>query len=64
MSGSEEPPGRAARMRRRELLRIRREDHIGDPVGVVLLDPADGPADVVPPRLAEYLGSKATIVRA
>ncbi len=64
MSESEEPSPRTARMRRRQLLRIRRDDHIGDPVGMVFLDATDGPQDAIPPRLAEYLGSKVTILKA
>ena len=63
MSESERPaPGASARERR--ALVIRREDHIGDPIGIAFLESAETDSDAVLARLREYLGSKLKLVKA
>lgn len=46
---------------RRKILVIARDDHIGEPIGAIFLEPPDGQAGVTR-MLREYLGGKATIV--
>lgn len=55
MANSEQP---ATRIRR---LTIVRDDHIGDPIGAIFLEPDDGPAGIVR-RIADYLGPKTRIL--
>ncbi|HYL57710.1 MAG TPA: tetratricopeptide repeat protein [Candidatus Acidoferrales bacterium] len=50
--------------RRRRAIVIRREEHIGDPVGMAFLESAETNADAVMERLAEYLGKKIRIKKA
>ena len=63
MSASDEKPP-AKRMRQRRSLTIRREDHIGDPIGLVFLEPAEINGDAVLERLSAYLGDKLRVTRA
>jgi tetratricopeptide (TPR) repeat protein len=55
-------PPRANRQRR--AIVIRREEHIGDPVGMAFLESAETNADALMERLAEYLGKKLRIKKA
>jgi tetratricopeptide (TPR) repeat protein len=64
MSESKAPTGAAVRMRYRQVLKIRRDDHIGDSIGVLFLDASDGAQDAALARLGEYLGRKVTILKA
>ena len=50
--------------RQRRAIVIRREEHIGDPVGMAFLESAETNADAVMERLAEYLGKKLRIKKA
>jgi len=43
---------------------IRREDHIGDPIGIVFLESAETDGDAVLERLREYLGTRLTLTKA
>ena len=43
---------------------IRREDHIGDPIGIAFLESAETESDAVLARLREYLGTKLKLVKA
>ncbi len=51
-------------MRRRTMVIIRRDDHIGDPVGAIFLDPAAPGGDFIIERLRDYLGAKVKIQKA
>jgi tetratricopeptide (TPR) repeat protein len=63
MSASDglKPPGR---MRGRRSLVIRRNDHVGDPVGLAFLESPETNGDAVLERLREYLGDKLKLVKA
>lgn len=63
MSESERP-GPIASARQRRALVIRREDHIGDPIGIAFLESAETDGDAVLDRLREYLGVKLTLIKA
>jgi tetratricopeptide (TPR) repeat protein len=63
MSESERPALRASTRERRSLV-IRREDHIGDPIGIAFLESAETDSDAVLTRLREYLGTKLKLVKA
>ena len=43
---------------------IRREDHIGDPIGIAFLESAETDGDAVLDRLREYLGIKLKLIKA
>jgi len=43
---------------------IRREDHIGDPIGIAFLESAETDSDAVLARLREYLGTKLKLIKA
>jgi tetratricopeptide (TPR) repeat protein len=43
---------------------IRREDHIGDPIGIAFLESAETDSDAVLARLRAYLGTKLKLVKA
>jgi tetratricopeptide (TPR) repeat protein len=53
-----------ARSRHRRSIAIRREDHIGDPVGIAFLESAETDGDAVLDRLREYLGAKLKVIKA
>jgi tetratricopeptide (TPR) repeat protein len=53
-----------APIRQRRSLVIRREDHIGDPIGIAFLESAETDGDAVLDRLREYLGSKLKLIKA
>ena len=63
MSESERPAPSAS-IRERRTLVIRREDHIGDPIGIAFLESAETDSDAVLARLREYLGTKLKLVKA
>jgi len=63
MSESERPAPSASTRERRSLV-IRREDHIGDPIGIAFLESAETESDAVLARLREYLGTKLKLVKA
>jgi tetratricopeptide (TPR) repeat protein len=63
MSESERPAPSASTRERRTLV-IRREDHIGDPIGIAFLESAETDSDAVLARLREYLGTKLKLVKA
>ena len=63
MSESERP-GRGASTRARRSMVIRREDHIGDPIGIAFLESAETDGDAVLKRLGEYLGVKLKLTKA
>ncbi|HEY9157988.1 tetratricopeptide repeat protein [Candidatus Binatus sp.] len=60
-SDGQKPPGR---MRARRSLVIRRNDHVGDPVGLAFLESPETDGDAVLARLREYLGDKLKLVKA
>lgn len=51
-------------MRARRSLVIRRNDHVGDPVGMAFLESPETDGDAVLARLREYLGDKLKLVKA
>ncbi len=61
-SDASERPGR--RRERRQTITIRREDHIGDPIGIAWLAPDESVGDVVIGRLRDYLGHRVKIAKA
>lgn len=63
MSESERPAPSAS-TRERRTLAIRREDHIGDPIGIAFLESAETDSDAVLARLRAYLGIKLKLVKA
>ncbi|MDO8431055.1 MAG: hypothetical protein Q7S58_01450 [Candidatus Binatus sp.] len=54
----------AKTIRQRRSIVIRREDHIGDPVGLVFLDSPETDGDAVMERLGKYLGAKLKVIKA
>jgi tetratricopeptide (TPR) repeat protein len=52
------------KLRERRSIVIRREDHIGGPLGIVFLEPPDGRDDEIITRLRDYLGAKVKIIKA
>src|SRR5258707_2409040 len=65
MSASDkQAPPRTTRSRARRTLVIRRIDHIGDPVGLALLESPETNGDAVLDRVREYLGDKLKLVKA
>lgn len=57
-----EPPAR--RIRSRRSIVIRRNDHVGDPVGLAFLESPETNGDAVLERLREYLGDNLKVVKA
>ncbi len=57
-------PAPSASVRERRSLVIRREDHIGDPIGIAFLESAETDSDAVLARLREYLGTKLKLIKA
>jgi tetratricopeptide (TPR) repeat protein len=54
----------ASRNRQRKSFVIRREDHIGDPIGLVFLESPETQPDAVLERLGAYLGVKIKLLKA
>jgi tetratricopeptide (TPR) repeat protein len=52
------------RIKQRKRIVILRDDHIGDPIGGMFLDPSVENADSILDRLCEYLGHRVRIIRA
>jgi tetratricopeptide (TPR) repeat protein len=50
--------------RERQTVVIRREDHVGDPISIVWLMPADTLGDAIVGRLSDYLGRRVRIRKA
>src|SRR5258708_37017499 len=63
MSESKRPAPKGSIRERRSLV-IRREDHIGDPIGIAFLESAETDGDAVLDRLREYLGIKLKLIKA
>ena len=59
-----EPASPPRRNRERRTIVIRREDHIGDPISVAWLAPAETVGDAIIGRLHDYLGPKVRIEKA
>jgi len=51
-------------VRRQQKIILRREDHIGEALGIAFLEMAGGDNDAMLARVGEYLGPKAKILRA
>jgi tetratricopeptide (TPR) repeat protein len=64
MSASDGLPPRAPANRHRRSITIRREDHIGDAVGLAFLEAPEGGGDAILARLGEYLGARIKILKA
>ncbi len=54
----------AKTIRQRRSIVIRRDDHIGDPIGLVFLDSPETEGDAVMERLGKYLGEKLKVIKA
>lgn len=52
-----------AQVDRRKVLTVRRDDHIGDPIGAVFLDPGAEDRDAIVARVREYLGRRVPILK-
>lgn len=52
------------RIKQRKRIIILRDDHIGDPIGGMFLDPSVENADSILERLCEYLGHRVRVLRA
>jgi hypothetical protein len=59
-----EPSSRPKRYRERQTLVIRREDHVGDPISIAWLMPAETLGDAILGRLRDYLGRRVQIKKA
>lgn len=64
MSGSDAAVRRDLKMRRRKVLTIWRDDHVGDIIGRIFLDAAGQGEDGIIDCLRQYLGIKAKILKA
>ena len=64
MSGSNAAVRRDVKMRRRKVLTIWRDDHVGDIIGRIFLDAAGQGEDGIIDCLRQYLGVKARILKA
>ena len=51
-------------IRQRRSLVIRREDHVGDPIGLAFLESPETHGDAVMERLEKYLGNRIKVVKA
>jgi len=49
--------GRVRRIRQRRTVTILRDDHLGDPIGIIFLDPESADHDSLVARLRDYLGA-------
>jgi hypothetical protein len=54
---------RLRRIKQRQRIVILRDDHIGDPIGVMFLDPSAEDEDSLFERLRDYLGKRLRVVR-
>jgi tetratricopeptide (TPR) repeat protein len=63
MSESDRAP-RQKRHRERQTVVIRREDHVGDPISIAWLVPAETLGDAIVGRLHDYLGRRVRIKKA
>ena len=61
MNGSERT---ANTIRQRRSLVIRRDDHVGDPIGLAFLESPETHGDAVMERLEKYLGIKLKVIKA
>jgi len=52
------------RLKQRRRLVLLRDDHIGDPVGAIFLDPSADNHDAIIARLHDYLGKRVRIIKA
>jgi tetratricopeptide (TPR) repeat protein len=52
------------RIKHRRRLVLLRDDHIGDPVGAIFLDPSTDNEDAIIARLSDYLGKRVRVVKA
>jgi tetratricopeptide (TPR) repeat protein len=52
------------RLRQRRRLILLRDDHIGDPLSAIFLDPSLDNEDVIIDRLRDYLGARVRVVKA
>jgi len=59
-----EPPRRPPRRRGLHRLIIRRDDHVGDPIGIAWLASAETSGDVIIERLRDYLGPRVKVAKA
>lgn len=59
-----EPASPPKRYRERQTLVIRREDHVGDPISIAWLMPAETLGDAILGRLRDYLGRRVRIKKA
>jgi tetratricopeptide (TPR) repeat protein len=59
-----EPASPPKRYRERQTLVIRREDHVGDPISIAWLMPAETLGDAIVGRLRDYLGRRVRIKKA
>lgn len=59
-----EPASRPKRYRECQTLVIRREDHVGDPISIAWLVPAETRGDAIVGRLRDYLGRRVRIKKA
>jgi hypothetical protein len=56
-----EPASRPKRHREHQTLVIRREDHVGDPLSIAWLMPAETLGDAIVGRLRDFLGRRVRI---
>ena len=63
MNASDRPPVRGANRRVRTLV-LRREDHIGDTLGLAFLEAPESAGDAILARVRAYLGAKVKILKA
>lgn len=59
-----EPASRQKRYRECQTLVIRRQDHVGDPISIAWLVPAETRGDAIVGRLRDYLGRRVRIKKA
>ena len=64
MSASEGKPPASSSHRQRRSIVIRRQDHIGDPVGLAFLESPETNGEAVLQRLRDYLGHKLKVTKA
>jgi tetratricopeptide (TPR) repeat protein len=55
--------GRVKRIRQRRTVTIRRDDHLGDPIGIIFLDPESADHDSLVGRLRDYLGARVRVLK-
>ena len=64
MSDTAGEKGRVKRIRQRRMVTILRDDHLGDPIGIIFLDPESADHDSLVARLRDYLGARVRILKA